>query len=79
MPLVPGLYRRSDGSSRENQLLQTFRARAAAFGADRGAQLDSTSISRLLACGLVFHIHAALPAWFGFMCRLRVHVDVYQK
>ncbi len=35
MPLVPGLYRLPDGSSRENQLLQTFRARAAAFAAER--------------------------------------------
>lgn len=34
-PLVPGLYRFAEGSSRENQLLQTFRARAAAFGAER--------------------------------------------
>lgn len=34
-PLVPSLYRRTDGSSRENQLLQTFRARASAFAPDR--------------------------------------------
>lgn len=34
-PLVPSLYRLPDGSSRENQLLQTFRARAAAFAAER--------------------------------------------
>jgi hypothetical protein len=33
-PLVPSLYRISSGSSRENQLLQTFRARASAFSSD---------------------------------------------
>lgn len=33
-PLVPSLYRRAGGAARENQLLQTFRARAAAFGID---------------------------------------------
>jgi hypothetical protein len=33
-PLVPSLYRNSSGSSRENQLLQTFRARASAFSSD---------------------------------------------
>lgn len=30
-PLIPSLYRTSNGSSRENQLLQTFRARAGIF------------------------------------------------
>jgi len=34
-PLVPSLYRRPDGSSRENQLLQAFRARASGFVLDR--------------------------------------------
>ncbi len=34
-PLVPGLYRHTDGLSRENQLLQTFRARSSAFAPDR--------------------------------------------
>lgn len=34
-PLVPGLYRRLDGSSRENQLLQEFRARAGGYVLDR--------------------------------------------
>ena len=33
-PLLPGLYRYRDGSQRENQLLQTFRARASAFSSD---------------------------------------------
>jgi hypothetical protein len=33
-PLVPSLYRTISGSARENQLLQTFRARAAAFSHD---------------------------------------------
>lgn len=30
-PLVPSLYRHTDGTSHENELLQAFRARAAAF------------------------------------------------
>jgi hypothetical protein len=33
-PLLPSLYRFSRGSDRENQLLQTFRARASAFSSD---------------------------------------------
>lgn len=33
-PLLPSLYRRANGAARENQLLQTFRARAAAFAPD---------------------------------------------
>lgn len=41
-PLVPGLYRRAEGSSRENQLLQTFRARAAAFAVDRLPDREKT-------------------------------------
>ena len=41
-PLVPGLYRRSEGSARENQLLQTFRVRAAAFGAERLPDREKT-------------------------------------
>jgi hypothetical protein len=41
-PLVPGLYRRDDGSLRENQLLQTFRARAAAFALDRIPDREKT-------------------------------------
>jgi hypothetical protein len=33
-PLVPGLYRSVPSAARENQLLQTFRARAAAFSSE---------------------------------------------
>jgi hypothetical protein len=33
-PLLPSLYRYKDGSQRENQLLQTFRARSSAFSSD---------------------------------------------
>jgi len=33
-PLLPSLYRYADGSTRENQLLQTFRARASAFSSE---------------------------------------------
>jgi hypothetical protein len=33
-PLVPSLYRQSTGAPRENQLLQTFRARAPAFASE---------------------------------------------
>jgi len=33
-PLLPTLYRLANGSLRENQLLQTFRARASAFSSD---------------------------------------------
>src|SRR5882672_2698179 len=33
-PLLPGLYRSATGGPRENQLLQTFRARASAFSSE---------------------------------------------
>lgn len=33
-PLLPSLYRYPDGSERENQLLQTFRAKASAFSSE---------------------------------------------